>query len=321
MAKITKVARELSDLEIKEVSLVDKAANKKKFLFFKAHGETDSGKSKTKKLKKKINIVMDTDGTIGGTKISVNKEELKDLQNFSMYFYNDGQDDSRAVSISYSKFVEADDGFSRSETFYLSKGDSGMKINEEIQKQLEAYYGDGVAIEIDNVSEVTDIVKALGTVNEYRGDFPDDLKTAVRLIAKQAAQFVPGVVAEDGVIVEKAGAKLSKDTLKKLSDAMATLKSLLPQLAEKSDKSDATDADDVAKALTDITKKLADLEGKEATDEATDLAKSLVEIGKRLESIEKQTPGRKSTEDSDGDGDGDEETIEKSGTKWPSFQV
>ncbi|KKL20995.1 hypothetical protein LCGC14_2449880, partial [marine sediment metagenome] len=62
------MARDLKDIELHEVSLVDKGANKKKFLFFK-----QEGKPAPKKLKKKINIVIDSDGTIGGTKIAVNK--------------------------------------------------------------------------------------------------------------------------------------------------------------------------------------------------------------------------------------------------------
>ena len=323
--QITKNARELTDIDIQEVSLVDKAANKKKFLFFKAAGEDAPArsKSKTKKLKKKINIVIDSNGTIGGTKISVNGEEIPNLRDFNFSFWGDS-DDSRSVSCSYSKFVETEDGFSRSETFYLSKGDSKMKLNEEIQKQLEAYYGEGVAIEIDKISDTDVIVKAFGTINEYRSDFPDDLRDAIRHIVKQAAQFVPVVVAEEeegAEPVKKAGAKLSKDTLKKLTDAMNTLKSLLPQLAEKSDTSDT---EGVAKMLADITKKLTDLESKEATGEATDLAKSLSEIGKRLESIEKGTNGKTGI-----DGQDEEEldnagnvVVKKDGDiKWPSFSV
>jgi len=345
MAEITKKARELTDLDIQEVSLVDKAANNKKFLFFKAAGEDKPAGSKSKKLKKKINMVIDTDGTIGGTKISVNKEELKNLRDFSMYYYGDG-DDSRAVSISYSKFVEGDDGFSRSETFYLSKGDSKMKVNKDIEKALQDYFGEDITIDFEKVAEVGEITKALGTINEYRGDFPDDLRGAVRLIAKQAVQFVPGTVAEEGnEHVAKAGAKLSKDTMKKITDALNTLKSLVPSLKEKADDAEddplakalagiskqleglgaegeaATGDDALAKTLEGITKQLAKLEGKsEGEGEDTDLAKSLKAIGKRLATIEKETGVKKSITDQD-DNDDDEEGIEKSDTKWPSFQV
>ena len=66
-------ARELQNIHTNEVSLVDKAANNKSFLFFKQEG-TKPATTGSKKLKKNINIVIDSDGTIGGTKISVNRK-------------------------------------------------------------------------------------------------------------------------------------------------------------------------------------------------------------------------------------------------------
>lgn len=223
-----------------------------------------------------------------------------------------------------------------------------MKINAEIQKQLEAYFGKDVAIEIDKVADIDTITKSLEVINEYRGDFPDDLKDAVRAVAKQAAQFVPGAVAEEGKgSVEKAGAKLSKDTMKKITDALNTLKSLVPALKEKSDgtedavakavaditkqlagalgtEAEATGDDDIAKTLEGINKKLTALEGKskgegEGEGEKTDLAKTLKGIAKRLSTIEKETGVKKSLDSSNDDEEG--EGIEKSGNKWPSFQV
>lgn len=221
-----------------------------------------------------------------------------------------------------------------------------MKVNKDIEKALQDYFGEDITIDFEKVAEVGEITKALGTINEYRGDFPDDLRGAVRLIAKQAVQFVPGTVAEEGnEHVAKAGAKLSKDTMKKITDALNTLKSLVPSLKEKADDAEddplakalagiskqleglgaegeaATGDDALAKTLEGITKQLAKLEGKsEGEGEDTDLAKSLKAIGKRLATIEKETGVKKSITDQD-DNDDDEEGIEKSDTKWPSFQV
>ncbi|KKM48093.1 hypothetical protein LCGC14_1558000, partial [marine sediment metagenome] len=98
------MARELKDIELHEVSLVDKGANKKKFLFFKQEEKPPAGK----KLKKKINIVIDSDGTIGGTKIVINKDEIKGMRDFNFSFWS-SDDVTKNVSCSYSKVVETED--------------------------------------------------------------------------------------------------------------------------------------------------------------------------------------------------------------------
>lgn len=312
-------ARSLKDITLAEVSLVDKAANKKKFLFFKQEKEqaTDA-KKKAKKLKKKINIVIDSDGTVGGTKIVLNKEELKDLRDFSFSFWGDSDMD-RAVSASYSKFVENDDGFSRSETFYLSKGN--VKMDAKIQEQLKEYFGEE-EIDFEKASENEAIVKALKTINEYKEDFPDDLKSAVAEIAKQAGMYSPQKVEkkeeENKDEVKKAGAKLSKDSLKKITDALATLKSLLPALKEDAGN---TEKSDVEKSISELTTTIEQLEKKndKETEKETDskLTKVLTDLTKRLETVEKGTGVKKSLDDQDND----DEEVNKTGEKrWPSFE-
>jgi len=308
-------ARSLKDIKLNEVSLVDKAANKKKFLFFK---QVDGAEKKpsAKKLKKKINIVIDSDGTIGGTKISVNKDELKDLKDFSFYFYSDN-DVSRAVSCSYSKFVETDDGFSRSETFHLSKGD--LKMDEKIEKQLKAYFGEDTEIDFEKAEENDVIIKSLETVNDYRGEFPDDLEKAIGIIAKQAGLYVPQKTEktekkDDKTDLEKAGAKLSKETLKKIVEALAALKSILPQLAEKTEKKD-DDKSEVEKEIEKITKALEQLEKDKEKGTESELTKALATLAERLATVEKNTGTKKSIDSQD-----DDEEEENKDIKWKSFQ-
>jgi len=295
--------RDLKDIELHEVSLVDRAANKKKFLFFK-----QEEKPASKKLKKKINIVIDSDGTVGGTKISVNKDTLEDLSAFNFSFWSE-QESSRAVSCSYSKFVETDDGFSRSETFYLSKGD--LQMDKKTKEQLEEYFGKDENIDFEKAEESDAITKALVTVNEYREDFPDDLKKAVGLIAKQAGLYAPQKVEkpEDNKAgVEKSGAKLSKDTLKKITDALAALKSILPELKENTEKKS-----DVEKAIEGITKSIEDLEKKQDDTTKDKLTKIIEDLTKRLQVVEKGTGIKKSLDGQDNDGDSDKDK------KWPSI--
>ncbi len=298
------MARELKDIELHEVSLVDKGANKKKFLFFKQEEKPPAGK----KLKKKINIVIDSDGTIGGTKIVINKDEIKGMRDFNFSFWS-SDDVTKNVSCSYSKVVETDDGFSRSETFYLSKGD--VKMDEKIQEQLKMYFGEDEEIDFEKASDSADVTKALETVNEYREDFPDDLKNAVGLISKQAGLYTPQKTekkADDNKTdVEKAGAKLSKDTLKKITDALAALKSIIPALKEDTEKSD------VEKSIKELKETIEKLEKKDDDANKDELAETITELKKRLEIVEKGTGVKKSVSGQDG---GDDDNKDK---KWPSF--
>jgi len=245
----------------------------------------------------------------------VNKDVLKNLRDFNFSFWSGHEDTSRAVSCSYSKFVETEDGFSRSETFYLSKGDS--KMDEKIQKQLQEYFGKDEEIDFEKAEENEAIVKALETVNEYQEDFPDDLKAAVGLISKQTG-FCDTLISKvlkkkntesDKTGVEKAGAKLSKETLKKIQDALTALKSILPELKENTEK-----RSEVEKIIADVTTRLDNIEKKKDDTAKDELAKTIEELTKRLETVEKGTGVKKSVEGQDND-----DASNKDGKKWPSF--
>lgn len=303
-----KKSRDLTDIELQEVSLVDKAANKKKFLFFKQE-KTPNGK----KLKKKIDIAIVSDGTVGGTTISVNDEKITDLRDFSFYLYG-GDDATNPVSCSYSKFVESDDGFSRSETFYLTKGE--IIMDQRVQEKLNEYFGSKDEIDLEKAEDLELIVKALEVVNSYKGDFPDDLKKAVGSIAKQAGLFVPSTSSvnatndDDETGVEKAGAKFSKETLKKITEAIEALKSVMPALKEDTEKVDSANLAKVLEGLKETVDKIGKKEGESAESaEDTDLqklTKSLKEMSDRLTKVESSTPVRKGLEGQDDDGDNDD---------------
>lgn len=326
------MTRSLKDIHLHEVSLVGQAANKKNFLFFKQ--EEDTKDKPAKKLKKKINITIDSDGTIGGTKISVNKKVLKNLRDFSFSFW-ESNDPSRAVSASYSKMTENDDGFNRSETFYLSKGDSKMK--DAIKDKVKKYLGKDSDVDLAKTEEEEVMLKCLDTVLDYQDDFPDDLKKAVGIIAKQAGladaddddndddtddnDTNDDDKGDDDADVKKSGAKLSKDTMKKLQSALATLKSILPQLAEKSAKNtnDDDSSDEVLKAIKELTKSLGSKKKKtkDGKDDS-DITKALKELTSRISKVEKTTSGKHNIEGQDDD---DDEISKDGETLWPSFNV
>ena len=227
----------------------------------------------------------------------------------------------RAVSCSYSKIVDDDDGFSRSETFFLHKGD--LQMNEEMQKQLQEFFGEDVEVDFEKAEESDVITKALATVNEYKKDMPDDLKKAVGAIAKQAG-FCDTIITkmtekkkskdDDGETdLEKAGAKLSKDTLKKITEALSALKSLIPEL--KVDKANDGKKSEIEKTLEGITKAVEELEknSKDASDDG--LKKLLAVIIKRIETVEKGTGIQKSIVGQEDDSD----NTDTGDVKWPSF--
>jgi len=311
------MARSLKDIETTEISFVDKPAIKKKFLFFKQEklaGKSQAG-SKTKQ--KKITIGIESDGTVGGTKIVVNGDELKDLRDFMFSFFL-GEDRRNPVSCSYSKFVETEDGFKRTETFYLSKGDEVM--NPELVELLKEYLGDEFDAEkFEKAEKLSDkalnaIKGALKLVNKYKADFPDDLKKVVGVLAKYAGYGYGYPAKKEDV--EKAGAKFSKETLEKLKkaiEALEALKAVLPELKEQTEKS-GTENSDIKKSIEEITKKIEAIEKGKQDGEKDELTETLKGLTERLEVVEKGTGVKKSIKGQD-----DDDNLKK--VNWPSFQA
>lgn len=312
-------ARELKNIELKELSYVDKAANKKKFLFFKQEGKPEIG-SLSKKTK--ISVAIESDGTAGGTKIKLNGDDLGKMRDFNFSFY--GTEKDSPVSCSYSKIVESTDGFSRTETFYLSKGE--IKMNETIAKLLKKYFNEE-EIDFEEIAKMDDeVVKsvnsALEVVTQYKADFPEDLEKAVGILAKQAGLRCGYTVEkkENKEGLEKAGAKLSKDTLAKIQAAVKALEALqaiLPEAKEKSGKEDP----ELKKSIEELTKSIAQLEGKNDKEE---LVKMVKDLSERIKTVEEGTGVKKGVEgqDDDDDDDDDKDKDKDKGKKlWPSLSA
>lgn len=306
----------LKDIHIKEVSLVDLPANKLPFLFFKREdGQQADPLSKQKKVK----IGIESDGTVGGTKITVNGDKLGKLRSFDFSFY--GADPKATIHASYSKETGDKDGFTRTETYYLSKGEI---MDAKTLKALQKYLG---TEDIDFEKKVAeeDVAEALTLIaKEYKDSFPEDLENAVGVIAKCAASRCE-VEKDDKDDVEKAGAKFNKDTLKKLQAvlaAMEALKSILPDMAGATKKSDSSDvSDELAEQITQLSEAVAKLDtskkdnGKSGVAELT---KTLEEISERLKTVEDGGATKKSITGDDENDDEPKGAGEDGKPLWPT---
>lgn len=280
----------LKDIKIHEVSMVDLPANKLPFLFFK---NEDGQPIETFNKKKKMKIEIESDGTAKGTKISIDGKSLGEIRDFSFYFY--GSDAQSPVSCNYSKVVEAEDGFKRTETFYLSKGEIMDKKTLEL---LKAYFGEE-DVDVEKKIDEKEIQKALALITkEYKDDLPEDLEKAVGVLAINACCSEVKVSDED---VKKAGAKFSKDVIAKLKaiiTAVEALKGLLPEVGKES-KEKSDNSDEVA----ELTKRIAELTESLAKGKNDELTETLESLKKKIEVLEKGGVEKTSIEEQETEND------------------
>jgi hypothetical protein len=308
----------LKDIKIQEISLVDLPANKLPFLFFKRDG---SNQAQTEKAKKKINVSIESDGTVGGTSISVNGDKLKNLKSFDFGFY--GDDPKSSIHASYSVVAGTEDGFSRTENYYLSKGENNM--DSKILKALQTYLGTE-DIDFEKKVDNAEIEKALNLISEhYKADFPEDLENAVGVLVKIAASSCKK---ENSEGVEKVGAKFSKDVIAKLKavvEAVDALKSILPDVKEGTKKSGSTsETSELTKQIAELKEAVAKLDTGNKSDDKSgvdELTKTLKDVSDRLAAIESGGAVKKSIDDQDND---DDENVQKGagegGKKlWPTI--
>lgn len=293
----------LKDIRTVEVSVVDKPANKLSFVFFKREDGQDVDLLEKKK---KIKIEIESNGTVGGTKITVNGDDLGKLRSFDFGFYS--QDPKSPVTASYSKVTESVEGFSRTETYYLSKGE--IVMDKEMLKALQEYFGTE-NIDFEKKIDGEEVQKAIELIAEhYKESFPEDLEKAVGVLVKCASG---GYQVKEGKSLEKAGAKFSKDVVKKLHAIIAAVKALegmLPKMSESTQKADDGGSEEVAelvKQVAELKEAIVKLDpGKKGKDdkagsEITELTKTLEKIAKRVEAMEKTTDKSTRLEDDDDD--------------------
>lgn len=306
--------KNLSNIKIKEVSMVDLPANKQPFVFFKRQGE-QSEDSLNKQ--KKIKIVIESNGLVGGTKVSVNDDDLGKLRSFDFSFY--GDDPKQAIHASYSKVAESEDGFSRTETYYLTKG---KPMDEKTLKALKAYLGTD-DIDIEKKVDEEEIQKAITLITEhYKEAFPEDLENAVGVIAKRAAS---SYAVKDDKDVSKAGARLSKDMIKKLKAIIEALTGLIPAESQSTEKADGGDeTSELSKQLAELKDAVTKLNPTKKDDNKTDVAeltKQLKEVSDSVKALEKDGATKKGITGDDNDDDDEPKGAGENGkVLWKSLQ-
>ena len=316
------MARKLSDIEIAEISLVSKAANKKTFLFFKSdRGRTLMKGSKMNIKKTELSIAIESNGTAPGTTVKINGDNMGKLRDFNFSFYNTDKDSP--VSCSYSKVVESDDGFSRTETFYLSKGDA---MDKNLIALLKDYFGDEFKEEhFEKAEAPTDenlsVVKsAMKTLNKYEGDLPEDLHKAVGVIVKQAAMSTiekqetsVDNKSDDTKSDDKSADAVSKSIAKKVVEAVQ--KALLPETKKSESNSDDSGFKADIEKLTKAVQSLDKADNKDAEDgKVSAVVDAVKKLTERIETVEKAHGTKKSVDGQD-DSDSDDGEI-----LWPSLQ-
>ena len=107
----------------------------------------------------RVQITIDTDGTADRTSITVNGEKLDNLRSFSFSLYPEAEPN---VSCSYTKTVDTEDDFQRTETYYLVKGND--KMDTELIELLKEYLGEEFEVEKAELSD-----KALGAIKRGKG--------------------------------------------------------------------------------------------------------------------------------------------------------
>lgn len=275
--------REITDMQIEEVSIVDAPANKQPFLFFK---DADGVMNAEKKLENPVTIMINTDGTQENTKIMVNDEEMKEIDSFYFSYLKPRADmmDGSCIQCSYSKVVEEDGGFQRIENYWLAKN-AVVKADEK---------------EMDPDDMMMKIKEACDVIKNYEEDFPTDLKDAIEFIKSCANGTIkPKKEAEENI--ETPEAEVTKENVS-VENSPNVVKAEEVENVSKSEESN----DVVLKALAGITDSINSL--KDAVNKGQEVVEG---IDSRLSKVEKSSNGRQSIEGQD--------NVEKSNYKFPSM--
>jgi hypothetical protein len=320
--------RKLKDIDVSELSLVRKGANKKKYVIMKNDGTT------VELEKDDVAISISSDGTVKGTVVRINNSEISNVRDFNFGFYAPSGGENvengwvNKVDLSYTLDTGVVGGFKQSSNYRLVKNNgevSNVLDKAKLNGMLKEYLGEEVKLEEVKKSEeeLASVEKSLNTVNEYKEEFPPELKDAIGIIAKHACgsfgvekadEKKPVIDKED---IEKAGKKHSKKTLEVINDIVAKLHGLLSDEPEKVEevvqkgKEEDTKYVDVMKKLEDVNVLL-----KKKEEESKALETRLAEVEK-VKGVKKGLDGQ-----DDDDELGSKKDVKKSEVfPWNSFKA
>lgn len=167
--------RKLKNIMVKEVSFVDKPANRRPFLFWKRDEASDDPVTVEKKFTK-LTVEFLTDGTSDGTKVVVNGTEITQLTSFGLQGSKMGDEFGLYCSYTQNAKGEANGGFRPTYTYTLTKAmdDDGDAIVAPTEAEVPAE------------ATKTDVAKSLdgdlAVVKDYLSDMPPALRASVERI-------------------------------------------------------------------------------------------------------------------------------------------
>ena len=285
-----KKKKQLKNMDIEEVSLVDRPANKRKFLLIKREdGEVTE-------------LTIKTDGTSDGTTLSVNGEEADDLKSFWFSLWPPDDFDQGMMMGSYT--VSETDGaeFDQEITFNLKKGMNTMKL-EKLLKELKV---DPATLSEERTAELESLLKFIPLMPPEDGASALNIIKASLVKEEAPAEGDPPVQDETPETEEMDPGKAAE-----IKSAMEQLNGMLPEGERSILKTAEPDKQDLILAAIAGLKK----------DEG-DPPDSTADILKRLVKVEETTGGGS---DSDDDDSTDvtltaDENLKKHGTKYPKLQ-
>ena len=293
-----KKKRQLKNIDIEEVSLVDRPANKRKFLLIKREDGEET------------ELTIKTDGTADGTTLSVNGGEVSDLKSFWFSLWPPDEFDEGMMMGSYT--VTETDGaeFDRETTFNLKKGMNTMELGT-ILKSLNI---DPTTLGKERTAELESLVKYIPMMAPVDGESALNIIKAALVKEDTPAEGDPPEVAPQ--VEELAPGKVAE-----VKAAMSLLNDSLPEAERSVLKTAEPDKMDlILEAIAGINK----AEGGPPTDDSDAAPDTVADIMKRLVKVEKTTGN---TQDEDVEDGGDpgpeipltkEERVEKYGTAYPN---
>jgi len=258
-----KKKKQLKNMDIDEVSLVDRPANKRKFLLIKREdGEVTE-------------LTIKTDGTFDGTTLSVNGEEADDLKAFWFSLWPPDDFDQGMMMGSYT--VSETDGaeFDQETTFNLKKGMNTMK-QITLGALLKSLNVDAASLSEERTAEVESLLKFVNMMP------PEDAASALNIIKASLVKEETPAEGEPPAADETAE-EMDPEKVVEIKSAMTQLNEMLPEGERSVLKTAEPDKMDVIlAAIAGINKtedqKPADKDA--APDSAADILKRLVKVEK-----------------------------------------
>ena len=205
--------RKLDDISVEEVSIVDKAANKRRFMFIK-RDETTGEETRIEKVD--TDITIKSDGSNGGTTIPINGRKIDRVHEASFAFFDDPDNTDGDGNPVYFRYVtsaagKSNGGFRQSKTFVLSKAEVIEKTEYATEEDL-AVIGAfvGVEISIDGIdgNKAASIAKSLSVAEDYLDVAPAEFRGAIKDLVRAT---LPS--SQDKSIVEKADDEKKEETV------------------------------------------------------------------------------------------------------------